>query len=101
MTLEANIEAESVAWAESRGWHVRKTKYIGANGCPDREFIGYGHILKVEFKRPNAPLNGNQKPEFKRHRDRGVPVYVFDNLVDLKELLARAAARPRLLSDWP
>ena len=55
--LEADVEDAVVEWAENNDWLVRKMRFIGRRGCPDRYFYGYGHIVMIEFKRPNGTLS--------------------------------------------
>lgn len=75
--LEVHEELEAVAWAENHGWLVRKTKYIGVNGCPDRFFFGYGHIVMIEFKKKKGGrLSLAQIEEHKRLAEAGTPAVV-------------------------
>lgn len=80
-TLENSEESATVAWAENNGWVVRKMKYIGRRGCPDRFFFGYGQILMLEFKRleegRESKTSENQVREHERLADVGCPVYTF------------------------
>jgi len=91
--LEQNEELEAVAWAENNGWLVRKIQYIGRASCPDRLFIGYGHILLVELKRPTAVLkkggglSKGQKEEFERFSEHGVTVPVLYSAADVQVFL--------------
>lgn len=81
--IEANEELEFVAWAENHGWIARKMQYQGRRSCPDRFFFGYGQIIPVEMKRPNARkkvgggLSVGQREEFRRLGAVGVTVHVF------------------------
>lgn len=74
--LEAGIEDQVVAWAENHGWEVRKIKYIGRRGAPDRHFYGYGRVVMIEFKRPGEPLRADQKREHERLASVGIEVFV-------------------------
>lgn len=87
--LEASIEDDVVAWAEQRGWLVRKMQYPGRRGCPDRFFFRGGNLVIVEFKRPGVkkadPL---QVREHKRYTDAGWKVHVINNRDDAKRILS-------------
>jgi len=88
--LEASIEDDVVAWAEQRGWLVRKMQYPGRRGCPDRFFFRDSQLVIIEFKRPGIkkadPL---QQREHKRYDAAGWPVYVVNNRDLAKEILSR------------
>lgn len=80
--VEQTEELEGVAWAENNGWTVRKLKYEGRVGAPDRLFYGYGTMVLIEMKNPkrrnhkNGGLSEGQVEEHKRFLDAGVPVAV-------------------------
>lgn len=70
--LEQSEELTACAWAENNGWVVRKTAYIGRVGCPDRFFFGYGHIIPVEFKKPdkrNTKTHGLSRGQIEEHAE--------------------------------
>lgn len=78
--LEAEIEDDVVAWAEARGWLVRKMQYPGRRGCPDRWFFKGGRLVIIEFKRPRTGrLSGNQGRERDRYAAAGFTVHVIDD----------------------
>lgn len=87
--LEASIEDDVVAWAEQRGWLVRKMQYPGRRGCPDRFFFRGGNLVIVEFKRPGVnkadPL---QVREHKRYAAAGWKVHIVNNRDDAKRILS-------------
>lgn len=78
--LESGVEDEVVAWAEARGWVVRKMQYIGRVGCPDRFFFGFGVVVLIEFKKPGGRLRETQKKEHARLAAVGVKVHVHDTV---------------------
>ena len=51
---EIAFEHGAVEYAERRGWLVRKMRYIGRNGCPDRWFFKDGIVVPIEFKGPKG-----------------------------------------------
>lgn len=75
--LEANVELETVAWAENNNWLVRKMEYTGRRGCPDRFFFGYGKIVMIEFKKKGGRLSEHQIKEHSRLEGHGLEVMVF------------------------
>lgn len=79
MAREANVEMETVAWAENNGWIARKMAYAGRRGCRDHDFYGFGRVVMVEFKRPGKGLDLHQEKERKRLAEVGVKVHVIDN----------------------
>lgn len=87
--LEATVEDDVVAWAENRGWHVRKMIYPGRRGCPDRFFFRDGNLVIVEFKRPGRnkadPL---QIREHKRYADAGWKVHLINDRDEAKRILS-------------
>ena len=80
--VEQDEELETVAWAESNGWVVRKTQWIGRAGAPDRTFFGHGHIVMIEMKNPkkrnhkDGGLSKSQVQEHKKLRGVGVEIPV-------------------------
>lgn len=86
VVLEASIEDQVCAWAENNGFIVRKLKYLGRNGAPDRFIAGYGKIHLLELKRPgDGKLSENQVREHERLEAVGVHVHVFctsDSAID-------------------
>lgn len=97
MAREHFVENSVVEHAEADGgWETRKMTYVGRHGCRDRDFYGYGHTIKVEFKRA-----GNPKPRIHQDRERkrmkavGVTIFVIDDVQAGIDLLERAKANPR------
>lgn len=82
MTLESDIELSLVAWAEDHGWEVRKVKWIGRDGAPDRVFFGHGHTVWIETKRPGELPRANQVREHRRMAKGGAKVHVVDDIED-------------------
>ena len=88
--LEAGIEEQVVAWAENNGWLVRKMKYIGRVGCPDRFFFGHGKIVMIEFKKPKGAMRPGQPEEHARLEAAGLQVFVHSTVAGAIETLREA-----------
>ena len=86
---EASIELAAVAWAERRGWLVRKLKWIGRRNAPDRLFARAGRVVLIEFKRPDEQPRVTQSREHRRLRDAGVEVHVVDDLAQFLRVISR------------
>lgn len=69
--------------------------YAGRHGCRDRDFYGYGHTIKVEFKRSLGKTRPHQERERKRLKAVGVTIFVIDDVQEGIDLLERAKANPR------
>lgn len=85
--LEANIERPACKWAEDQSWFVRKVKWPGHDGAPDRMFAKDGVIVFIEFKAPDKEAKSHQLREHKKMRKAGIEVHVCDNLDDAKRIL--------------
>lgn len=83
---ESVIEKDVCEFARSKGYLVRKLKYIGRHGAPDRLFIGHGEAIFVEFKATDKGPELHQKREATRYKKRGVKVHVIDNIEDGRAL---------------
>jgi hypothetical protein len=78
---ELSVEATVCAYAEDRGWLVRKIVYPGRRGAPDRHFYKDGRLIIVEFKRPvGGVVSGNQKREHIRLMAAGFPVHLINDI---------------------
>lgn len=78
--IEANVELPVCEYAESRGWLVRKLKWIGRRAAMDRLFARNGRVVLVEFKRPGEEPEPLQVREINRFRKAGIEVHVIDNV---------------------
>lgn len=77
---ESAIENAVCLVAKENGWFVRKARWIGRVGCPDRVFAKDGRTVWIEFKAPNEPLRPVQRREIKRMLEAGFEVYVADSV---------------------
>ncbi len=78
--LESRIEEKVQEFAEARGWLVRKLKWIGRRGAPDRLYLRNGRVVFPEFKQKGKPPNPQQAREHERLRNHGAEVVVIDNI---------------------
>lgn len=90
MTRESEIESYLTAMVVQRGGEVRKVKWLGRNGAPDRLImfpaekltetltIPGSHVF-VELKRPGEKPRPNQLREHERLRACGFIVLVVDS----------------------
>lgn len=86
---KADVELPVIDFAKRNGWfYVRKVKWIGKVGAPDRLFVKNGRHIWVEFKAPGGPLRPTQEREHRRMRRHGMEVYVIDNPEDGYALFA-------------
>lgn len=83
MTLELEIEHKADKRAHELGFLLRKLKWIGRRGAPDKLYSrkDTGPFF-VEYKRPGESLAPHQEREIGRLRDAGMTVHVVDNLAD-------------------
>lgn len=96
---EFHVEDTVTEWAEANGFLSRKMTYAGRHGCRDRDFMGYGHLIPVEFKRPNGKPRPHQEKERLRFKEVGVKIHVIDSIDAGIALLKKAMAKPRPYND--
>jgi hypothetical protein len=93
---ERDIEQYLVERVKALGGEVRKLKWIGRHGAPDRcvwlprESTGRTHgepTLWVEIKAPGAKPEPHQKREHERMRAMGQRVEVVDSFERVEEIL--------------
>jgi len=96
---ESEIETYLVKRVNELGGEVRKVKWIGRRGAPDRlvmfpaseqRFIdgAWGTTLWVELKAPGEKAKPHQAREHKRMRRMGQRVVVVDSIEGVDEVLA-------------
>lgn len=100
MMRESQIERYLVTRVEQMGGEVRKVKWIGRRGAPDRlvmlpERLGRfdwdgqpGRTVWVELKAPGEKCRPHQIREHERMRLMGQRVVVVDSFEGVEELLA-------------
>ena len=99
MAQEAKIEKYLCGRVKMLGGEVRKVKWIGRRGAPDRlvmlpEIVGRfdldtvpGQTIWVELKAPGKTPEPHQAREHKRMRDMGQRVEVIDSMEGVDNLL--------------
>jgi hypothetical protein len=80
---ERDIERYLVTRVTDAGGEIRKCKWIGRRGAPDRRVMLHGGHW-VELKAPGETLRPEQAREHERMAKHGDPVYTLDTfqLVD-------------------
>ena len=91
---ESKIEKALTEGAERLGAVVRKLKWIGRDGAPDRVVMFRGRTVWVELKRPGEVPRPIQENEHRLMRRAGQDVRVIDTLDGVDEFLRELAAWP-------
>ena len=83
-TPEGIVEEYFVKRVRETGGKVRKLKWIGRNGAPDRMVWwpvkrGSADVYFVELKAPGEKPTAQQKEEHKNMKDSGLRVLVVDS----------------------
>lgn len=84
---ESDIEDYLVERVKALGGEVRKVKWIGRRGAPDRLAMMPGATLWIELKAPGEKAQPHQAREHARMRKMGQQVVVVDSLVAIDALL--------------
>ena len=86
--LESSVENPVVTRAEAAGYYVRKVKWVGVDGAPDRLFSrdDRGTIF-IEFKKKYKEPRRRQLNEHRDMRAAGIEVHVCDNIEDALRIL--------------
>jgi streptogramin lyase len=85
---ESAIEQYLVEQVKALGGEVRKVKWIGRNGAPDRIAMLPGRTVWVELKAPGEKCRPHQIREHERMRRMGQVVEVVDSFERVDEALA-------------
>lgn len=88
MTHERDIEQYLVERVKALGGEVRKVKWIGRNGAPDRLAMLPGKTLWVELKAPGEKAKPHQVREHERMRRMGQRIEVVDSFERVDEMIA-------------
>lgn len=84
---ESQVEAYLVQRVKALGGEVRKVRWIGRNGAPDRLVMLPGLTLWVELKAPGAHAKPHQLREHERMRRMGQTVAIIDSLEGIDGVL--------------
>ena len=76
---ERDVESALIKIVARLGGEVRKVKWIGRRGAPDRLVMLPDTSVWVELKRPGEALEDYQRREHQRMRKSGMTVFVFDD----------------------
>lgn len=93
-TKESDIEAYLVASVQGLGGHVRKARWLGRRGAPDRRVmipengLRYGCALWVELKAPGKKPTKMQAGEHELMRRCGERVWVIDTFELVDDLVS-------------
>lgn len=85
---ESTIEGYLIHRVTSNGGEIRKVKWIGRRGAPDRRVMLPGRCVWVELKAPGIPPEDHQVREHDRMRAMGEDVRVIDSFKGVDQLLA-------------
>jgi len=92
---ESDIEKRLVERVKALGGEVRKVKWIGRNGAPDRLVMlpwafagGVCRTIWVELKSPGKKAEPHQLREHKRMQAMGQRVEVVDSFERIEEILS-------------
>ena len=85
---ESTIEGHLVRRTNEIGGEVRKVKWIGRRGAPDRVvMLPGGRLYWIELKRPGQKAEPHQAREHERLRDMGQRVLIIDSFEAIEALL--------------
>lgn len=103
MTRESDIESYLIERVKALGGEVRKVKWLGRNGAPDRlvmlpvrEWLDNGILVRsfqgntiwVELKAPGEKAKPHQVREHERMRKMSQHVVLIDSFEGVDDLLA-------------
>lgn len=86
---ESEIEQYAVKKVKARGGQIRKVKWIGRRGAPDRRIMLPWRCCWVEFKAPGEELEDHQAREHERMIELGEDVIVIDSFEGVDRLVDR------------
>jgi hypothetical protein len=85
---ERDIEQYLVKRVKELGGEVRKIRWVGRRGAPDRLVMLQGTTVWVELKAPGRPVEVYQIREHARMRVMGQHVEVVDSIDAVERLLS-------------
>lgn len=84
---ERDIERHLIEQADLHNCFLRKLRWVGRNGAPDRMLITLdGDVIFVELKAPGKQPTAQQLREHDRMRRYGQRVEVVDSIEGVEEL---------------
>lgn len=91
---EKQVEQYLVTQAEKLGAEVRKLKFIGRRGAPDRIIMFKGETFFVELKAHGSKLQPHQEREIAKLKAVGQWVYVLDSVWEIDAFIRDMKAWP-------
>lgn len=85
---ERDVEQYLVEQVKAKGGEVRKVRWIGRHGAPDRIVMLPDRTIWVELKAPGEKAKPHQVREHERMRRMGQRVEVVDSFEGVDEVLA-------------
>ena len=85
---ESDIEDYLVRRVKAMGGEVRKVRWIGRRGAPDRLVMMPTATIWVELKAPGKAPEAHQLREHERMRSLGQRVEIIDSLQSVEALLS-------------
>ena len=85
---ESEVEDYLVKCVKKLRGEVRKVKWIGRRGAPDRFVMVCGLNFFVELKAPGKKPSEQQRYEIESLKSRDVAVYVVDSINAVDQLLS-------------
>jgi len=87
VTRESDIESYLVERVRDMQGEVRKVKWLGRHGAPDRIVMVPGRTIWVELKAPGEKAKPHQVREHERMRRMGQHVVVVDSFEGVDKVL--------------
>lgn len=84
---ESQIEKYLKKEVDKLGFLIRKTQWIGVNGCPDRLIMSPKLTIWVELKAPDKKPRPRQEREHADMRKNGQLIEVIDSLQKVDSLV--------------
>ena len=87
---ERDVERYLVQRVKAEGGEIRKVRFIGRRGAPDRLVMLPGRTLWIEVKRPGGKTQPHQDREHARMTRMGQKVIVVDSRQAIDKLFRRS-----------
>lgn len=84
---ESKIERHLVDLVKAAGGQIRKLRWVGRRGAPDRLVLLPGKAIFVELKNPKGEPRPEQLREIERLRHAGLDVRVVNSFQQAAEVL--------------
>lgn len=89
---ESEIEGYLVRRIKALGGEIRKVKWVGRRGAPDRRVMLKGCCMWIELKAPGEKVKPHQAREHERMRANGECVVVLDSIESVNEWFGHPSA---------